>query len=52
MALASGVTPENVREYMPYVQAFLVGTGIESRIGVLEPRKIAALVRAMEDGAA
>ena len=31
MALASGVTPENVRIYLPYVQAFLVGTGIEQR---------------------
>ncbi|HSX23367.1 MAG TPA: hypothetical protein VLE97_11390 [Gaiellaceae bacterium] len=51
MALASGVTAENVREYMPYVQAFLVGTGIESRIGVLEPTKIAALAKAMADAA-
>ena len=47
MALASGVTPENVRSYMPYVQAFLVGTGIEERLGVLDPVKIEALLRAM-----
>lgn len=48
LALASGVTPENVQIYMPYVQAFLVGTGIEERLGVFDPAKIAALLRAME----
>ena len=48
MALASGVTPENVRSYMPYVQAFLVGTGIEQQLGVFDPAKIEALLRAME----
>jgi predicted TIM-barrel enzyme len=47
MALASGVTPENVRGYMPYVQAFLVGTGIEKRLGILDPAKIEALMKAM-----
>ena len=50
MALASGVTPENVKNYLPYVQAFLVGTGIEERLGVLDPAKIKALLRAMECG--
>ena len=50
MALASGVTPENVRSYLPYVQAFLVGTGIERQLGVLDPAKIEALLRAMRDG--
>ena len=48
MALASGVTPDNVGSYLPYVQAFLVGTGIEQRLGVLDPAKIEALLRAME----
>lgn len=28
LALASGVTPDNVREYLPYVNAFLVASGI------------------------
>ena len=50
MALASGVTPDNVKNYLPYVQAFLVGTGIEQRLGVLDPAKIEALMRAMQDG--
>ena len=47
LALASGVTPENVRDYVPYVDAYLVGTGIEARFGVLDPRKVEALLRAM-----
>ena len=47
LALASGVTPQNVRSYMPYVQAFLVGTGIEQQLGVFDPAKIEALMRAM-----
>lgn len=48
MALASGVTAENVRDYVPHVQAFLVGTGIEESFGVLDPAKIERLLRAME----
>ena len=51
MALASGVTPENVQIYMPYVQAFLVGTGIEQRLGVIDPAKVEALLKAMQKGA-
>jgi predicted TIM-barrel enzyme len=48
MALASGVTPENVCSYLPYAQVFLVGTGIEASLGVLDPVKIERLMRAME----
>lgn len=43
LALASGVTVENVEHYLPYVDAYLVGTGIEKRFGVLDPDKVAAL---------
>lgn len=48
LALASGVTADNVQSYLPYVQAFLVGTGIEKQVGVLDPVKIEALLRAMQ----
>lgn len=48
LALASGVTAQNVRRYRPYVQAFLVGTGIESRLGVLDSGKVEALLGAMQ----
>ncbi len=36
LALASGVTPENIDRFLPYVHAYLVGTGIEARLGVLD----------------
>lgn len=52
LALASGVTADNVRDYLPHVHAFLVGTGIEERLGVLDARKIAALHEAIERGPA
>jgi hypothetical protein len=48
IALASGVTAENVGTYLPYVDAFLVGTGIEARFGVLDPCKLAALLAAVK----
>ena len=52
IALASGITPENVRDYLPYVDAYLVGTGVEEKFGVLDPRKVDALLRAMDGGGA
>lgn len=48
LALASGVTAENVHMYLPYAQAFLVGTGIEAQFGVIDGAKVAALLRAMQ----
>jgi hypothetical protein len=43
LALASGVTPENVKDYLPFVDAYLVATGIESAYGVLDPERTKAL---------
>ena len=43
LALASGVTPENVDGFLPYVEAYLVATGIEERFGVLDPARTKAL---------
>lgn len=43
LALASGVTAENVHEFLPHVNAFLVGTGIEEAFGVLDAAKVDAL---------
>lgn len=48
IALASGVTAENVSTYLPYVDAFLVGTGIEARFGVLDAGKLTALLAALK----
>lgn len=43
LALASGVTTDNVNSYLPFVDAYLVGTGIEKSFGELDPDKVAAL---------
>jgi predicted TIM-barrel enzyme len=43
LALASGVTSENVANYLPFVSAYLVGTGIEQSFGVLDPDRVRAL---------
>jgi predicted TIM-barrel enzyme len=45
LALASGVTSENVHEYLPFVDAFLVGTGIESNIGIIDEQKVNDLMQ-------
>jgi uncharacterized protein len=43
LALASGVTEHNVATYLPYVDAYLVGTGIERGFGILDPARVARL---------
>lgn len=43
LALASRVTEQNVGDYLPFVDAFLVGTGIERSLGVLDASKVARL---------
>jgi uncharacterized protein len=47
IALASGVTAENAHVYTPYVNAFLVGTGLEARLGVIDEAKLVALLAAL-----
>ena len=47
-AIASGMTPENVWEYLPYADAFLVATGISSDFTALDPRKVRAFSQAMK----
>jgi hypothetical protein len=43
IALASGVTDANVSGYLPYVDAYLVGTSIERAFGVVDPDKVTRL---------
>jgi predicted TIM-barrel enzyme len=43
LALASGVTAENVATYLPFIDAYLVGTGIESSFGVIDESKLRTL---------
>ena len=47
LALASGVTSANIGQYLPYVDAFLVGTGIERELGVLDPVETKRLAMAI-----
>jgi predicted TIM-barrel enzyme len=49
LALASGVTPENVNDYLPWVDAFLVSTGISYDFEELDPARLADLVRVVRD---
>ena len=44
LALASGVTPENVDDYLPWVDAYLVATGISRDFEHLDPARTRALV--------
>lgn len=40
IALASGITEDNVMGFLPYVDAYLVGTSIERDFGILDPDKV------------
>jgi hypothetical protein len=43
LAVASGLTPENVQEYMPYVDVYMVATGISDSHTELNPGRARAL---------
>ncbi len=49
LAIASGITPENIREYMPYVDCFLVATGISISHTELDPTLVRKLVDAVSN---
>jgi hypothetical protein len=44
LAVASGITPDNVCEYLPHADCFLVATGISQSFHDLDPRRVARLV--------
>ncbi len=44
LAIASGITPENVTDYLPYVDAFLVATGISQSFTELDRGLVRQLV--------
>lgn len=52
MALASGVTPENVDAFLPFVDAYLVATGIEAAFSRLDPQRTHALAKKIHGWAA
>lgn len=47
LALASGVTPENVEQFLPWVDAYLVATGISSSFFELDAPRVQQLVAAV-----
>ena len=49
LALASGITPENVHAYLPHADCFLVATGISRSFSELEPSRVRSLVAKVRD---
>jgi predicted TIM-barrel enzyme len=49
LAIASGITPENVREYAPHLSHVLVATGVSSGFHELDPDRLSALREACRD---
>ncbi|MBM3979723.1 MAG: adenine phosphoribosyltransferase [Planctomycetes bacterium] len=45
LAIASGITPENVGGYLPHADSFLVATGISRSFTELDPARVRALVQ-------
>lgn len=43
LAIASGITPDNVDEFLPYTNAFLVATGIEKEFGYFDESRLKKL---------
>jgi predicted TIM-barrel enzyme len=50
LAIASGITPENVTAYLPYADCFLVATGISHDFNNLDPARTKTLVDTVRDG--
>lgn len=46
-AIASGITPENVHEYMPFADCFIVATGISRSESELDPARAEKLATAL-----
>lgn len=50
LAVASGITPDNVGDYLPFVDDYLVATGISRDFHTLDPAKVRALAEAVHAG--
>ena len=51
LAIASGVTAENVSRFTPYVDHILVATGINNAHGRVDPQRLASLLANIDAGA-
>ncbi len=45
LAIASGLTPDNIQEYLPFVEYGLVSTGISKNFHEIEPEKLNQLLK-------
>ena len=43
LAVASGVTAENIFLFLPHAESFLVGTGVERAAGDVDPERVRRL---------
>jgi hypothetical protein len=50
LAIASGITPENVGDYLPYTDAFLVATGVSISFTELDAARVQRLVQRVRAG--
>ncbi len=44
LAIASGITPENISEYLPYIDHYLVATGIGKSFTEIDEKKLKKLI--------
>jgi predicted TIM-barrel enzyme len=49
LAIASGITPENVRDFLPYIDYVLVATGVSKNYHELDRDKLQRLVAACKE---
>ncbi|MCB8943056.1 MAG: adenine phosphoribosyltransferase [Ardenticatenaceae bacterium] len=50
LAIASGLTPENIAAYLPYANYFLVATGISRSFDSFDPARVRAFVQRVRRG--
>ncbi|TSC62064.1 MAG: hypothetical protein G01um101448_177 [Parcubacteria group bacterium Gr01-1014_48] len=48
IAIASGITPENVADYLPYTDCFLVATGVSMSFTELDRERVALLAKILK----
>ena len=49
VAIGGGLTPNNIKEYMPYADCFLVATGIYRSFHHFDPAKVRAIANILKD---
>lgn len=49
LAVASGITPENVKAYLPYTDCFMVATGVSKNFHEFDPVKLEKLIEVVRN---